>query len=185
MENLKQFIIDAKDFYYHKTKKSLDTLSQYSNDPFDVYHNYLHKNIIQIIQESGKYEYGVDLHLESLLNNLLYHQFSYYRSTWRYKGDKERTKFRQPKFNKIPKKEKKLKEKKYSKDNRKTWQRSSKKYYKKYGAKAHRNWAKREINYYLENIHKHPDDLENQKERFLFTKNNREYKKFVNPWWWD
>ena len=173
------FLQDARSFYDHRNGyNAFERASKFSNDAQEVYKNVLSKKTMEIIFDSARFEYGLEMNNFEILRAFLYEdnrrrRREYWGITSRIA--KERTKFRQPKGAKIPKKPKELKEKVYNDNKRKEvryYESRSKKWSKKMRAKSHRQWVRESFQLLDKGVDR-------------FSKNgNREYKTAYPDWWW-
>ena len=173
------FLKDARSFYDHRNGRyAFERASTYSNDAQEVYKNILSKKTMEIIFDSARNEYGLEMDNFEILRAFLYEKIRrngrYWRSSYA-RPAKERTKFRQPKGAKIQKKSKELKEKIYNDNKRKEvryYESRSKKWSKKMRAKSHRQWVRESLQL-----------LDKGGDRFS-RHGNREYKTAYPDWWW-
>ena len=170
----KQFIKDARSFYNHRMSGSdnFRKAKDYSKDPLEVYNEVLHKKTMEIIFDSAKNDYKLDLsRFEILELFLFYEERPYY---YRGRPALKRTKFRQPKGQKIPKKKKKEKVKKFKDKRNASWRsQKSAKWNKRQRAKSHRQWVRESLNLFEKK----------GVDRFCQA-TDKEYKFSTEPWWW-
>ena len=186
MSNLRCFIDDAKAYYKHFYK--LDIASAYKKyklegdkDVFEFASTYLVWNEIKEMYIAGEEDYDVFISFNDFLL-YLFDEKSYYirRPYYRFRGGHNRnrkTSFRQPKNNKISKKEKIEFQNKYNKNKdsrKKSWKRSYKKESLNRGKKSFRNKTKREIKNML-------DDFNYE---YVYSLSTGKDYDLADPWSW-
>lgn len=181
----RKFIEDSLSYYEHFYGTNISyyfarNRIKYNNDVFYFSSSLLNMNVLREIYNIGLEDYGVEVSFNEFIEYLCgtkeirrrYYNFS------RKKDHYKKSSFRQPKNNKVQKKESKkdkqiLKEKRRN-SKKKSWKRSYKKSSLKRGKRAYRNWIKNEINRYI---------LDNNYEINYSISTGKDYN-FADPWDW-